>query len=89
MFNFRRLFLILTPYLWLGFFFLVPFIIVLKISLSDYAISIPPYTPTLDLSQGWAGIREFLDGLDAVAPFDPRHVIDHIFEIAHDVGQAA
>ncbi|HQU67170.1 MAG TPA: ABC transporter permease subunit [Albidovulum sp.] len=64
MFNFRRLALILTPYLWLGFFFLVPFIIVLKISLSDYAISIPPYTPLLDLSAGWTGLREFFNGLD-------------------------
>lgn len=64
MFNFRRLALILTPYLWLGFFFLVPFVIVLKISLSDYAISIPPYTPLLDLSAGWEGIKEFFNGLD-------------------------
>lgn len=64
MFNFRRLFLILTPYLWLGFFFLVPFVIVLKISLSDYAISIPPYTPVLDLSAGWAGIKDFFGNLD-------------------------
>jgi putrescine transport system permease protein len=64
MFNFRRWFLILTPYLWLGFFFLVPFAIVLKISLSDYAISIPPYTPLLDLSAGWAGIKSFFGQLD-------------------------
>lgn len=64
MFNFRRLLLILTPYLWLGFFFLVPFVIVLKISLSDYAISIPPYTPLLDLSAGWAGIKDFFGQLD-------------------------
>jgi putrescine transport system permease protein len=64
MFNFRRMFLILTPYLWLGFFFLVPFVIVLKIALSDYAISIPPYTPLLDLSAGWEGIKEFFSGLD-------------------------
>ena len=64
MFNFRRLFLILTPYLWLGFFFLVPFLIVLKISLSDYAVSIPPYTPLLDLSAGWEGIKTFFSELD-------------------------
>ncbi|MGL4279241.1 MAG: ABC transporter permease subunit [Albidovulum sp.] len=64
MFNFRRLFLILTPYLWLGFFFLIPFVIVLKISLSDYAISIPPYTPLLDLSAGWEGIKTFFSELD-------------------------
>ncbi len=62
--NLRRVLLIATPYFWLLFFFLVPFGIVLKIALSDYAISIPPYTPVLDLSQGWAGVREFLDGLD-------------------------
>ncbi len=62
--NFRRLFLIFTPYTWLLIFFLIPFAIVLKISLSDYAISIPPYTPVLDLEAGWAGVKEFLSALD-------------------------
>jgi putrescine transport system permease protein len=62
--NFRRLFLIAVPYLWLGALFLVPFIIVLKISLSDAAISIPPYAPTLDVSAGWESIKEFFSGLD-------------------------
>ncbi len=62
--NLRRLFLIATPYLWLLVFFLVPFVIVLKIALSDYAISIPPYTPTLDLSAGWEGIKTFFRELD-------------------------
>lgn len=60
----RRLILIAVPYLWLLALFLVPFVIVLKISLSDAAISIPPYTPTLDLSAGWQGIRDFLAALD-------------------------
>ena len=62
--NFRRLFLILTPYTWLLIFFLIPFAIVFKIALSDYDISIPPYTPKLDLSEGWAGITAFLSELD-------------------------
>jgi putrescine transport system permease protein len=62
--NFRRLFLIAVPYLWLGALFLVPFVIVLKISLSDGAIAIPPYTPTLDISGGWDSIKEFFSGLD-------------------------
>ena len=53
-----------VPYVWLLVLFLVPFLIVLKIALSDYAISIPPYTPTLDLSEGWAGFRAFLGELD-------------------------
>jgi putrescine transport system permease protein len=62
--NFRRLFLIATPYLWLVALFLVPFLIVFKISLSDYAISIPPYTPTFDIGAGWEGIKSFLSALD-------------------------
>ncbi|SDI37604.1 ABC transporter permease subunit [Aliiruegeria lutimaris] len=57
-------FLILVPYLWLLALFLVPFGIVFKISLSDTALAIPPYMPTLDLSAGWAGVREFLSELD-------------------------
>ncbi|TIT83284.1 MAG: putrescine/spermidine ABC transporter permease, partial [Mesorhizobium sp.] len=53
---------IIVPYLWLLFFFLVPFIIVFKISLSQTAIAMPPYTPVLDFSDGvsgfFAGFRE-------------------------------
>ncbi|MHA7825965.1 MAG: ABC transporter permease subunit [Roseovarius sp.] len=60
----RRAVLILTPYLWLLALFLVPFIIVLKISLSDIALAIPPYTPTLDFSEGWRGFKDFLSALD-------------------------
>lgn len=60
----RRLFLIGTPYLWLLVLFLVPFLIVLKISVSDIALAIPPYTPTLDWSKGWEGITSFFAALD-------------------------
>lgn len=60
----RRLVLIAVPYIWLLALFLVPFIIVLKISLSDIALAIPPYTPTLDLSGGWSAIRDFFGALD-------------------------
>jgi putrescine transport system permease protein len=56
---FSRL-VILVPYLWLLIFFLIPFIIVFKISLSQTAISIPPYTPVLSFGDGVAG---FIDGL--------------------------
>ncbi len=59
----RRISLILVPYLWLLALFLVPFLIVLKISLSDTALAIPPYTPTLDLS-GWETFRAFVGALD-------------------------
>jgi putrescine transport system permease protein len=39
---------IATPYLWLLFFFLVPFAIILKISLADPVVAQPPFTPTFD-----------------------------------------
>jgi putrescine transport system permease protein len=52
-----------TPYLWLIVFFLVPFVIVLKISLSQTAIALPPYVPVLDPSAGWDGIKRFFGGL--------------------------
>ncbi len=61
----RRLFLIAVPYLWLLALFLVPFAIVLRISFSDIALAIPPYTPTLDTSEGvWAGIRDLVSQFD-------------------------
>ena len=60
----RRFILIAVPYLWLLALFLVPFLIVVKISLSDIALSIPPYTPQLDLTAGWEGVKSFLAGLD-------------------------
>lgn len=60
----RRLAVIAVPYLWLLVFFLVPFIIVVKISLSDPAIAIPPYTPTLEMSDGWTGLKSFFGNLD-------------------------
>ena len=62
--NIGRKILVAIPYGWLLVLFLVPFAIVLKISLSDIALSIPPYTPTLDISAGWAGLRDFFSQLD-------------------------
>ena len=54
---------IAVPFLWLLVFFLAPFLIVLKISLSLPAIAMPPYQPVFDVADGiaglWAGIREF------------------------------
>jgi putrescine transport system permease protein len=54
---------LLLPYAWLLLFFLVPFLIVLKISLSQTALALPPYVPVLDLSAGWHGVQHFLAGL--------------------------
>ena len=42
-----RLAVIGLPWLWLGLFFLLPFAIVLKISLAEVRVAMPPYTPLL------------------------------------------
>jgi putrescine transport system permease protein len=52
-----------VPYAWMVAFFLLPFLIVLKISLSQSAMAQPPYTPVLDLSAGWRGVQSFFAGL--------------------------
>ncbi|OYW32817.1 MAG: putrescine/spermidine ABC transporter permease [Rhizobiales bacterium 12-66-7] len=58
-----RLFVIAIPYLWLLALFLVPFLIVVKISVSQDILASPPYTPLLDLSQGWAGLKDYVSQL--------------------------
>ncbi|MGH1424885.1 MAG: ABC transporter permease subunit [Pseudooceanicola sp.] len=60
----RRLILIAVPYIWLLALFLIPFLIVLKISLSDIALARPPYAPQLDFTAGWQGIKDFFAALD-------------------------
>src|SRR5712671_8110051 len=42
---------VLLPYVWLLLFFVVPFVIVLKISFSDIDLAIPPYKPLIE----WLG----------------------------------
>ena len=56
---------ILAPYLWLIAFFLVPCLIIFKISLAQTAIAQPPYTPVFDLSAGIQGVVRFITGLTA------------------------
>ena len=60
----RRWYVIAAPYLWLLLFFLIPFFIVFKLSLSDVATAIPPYVPLFDLSEGLSGISKFFSGFD-------------------------
>ncbi len=50
-----------VPYFWSLVFFLVPFLIVVKISLSETAIAMPPYLPTFG---GFDSLGEFLSELD-------------------------
>lgn len=63
-FDWGRFLLIAIPFLWLLIFFLLPFAIVVKISLSDTANALPPYVPTLNFSEGLSGITSFFSQLD-------------------------
>ena len=55
-----RWLVVLLPYAWLLVLFLIPFLIVIKISLSTTAIAMPPYAPAFGLGDGIAGI---IDGV--------------------------
>ncbi len=56
-----RVFVVALPYLWLVLFFVAPFFIIFKISLSDTAIALPPYTPVFE---GFGAIQDFVSQLD-------------------------
>ena len=47
---------IAAPYLWLAIFFLVPFLLVFKISFADSDTTIPPYTPLFTMEIGRAHV---------------------------------
>jgi putrescine transport system permease protein len=81
----RRL-VIVVPYVWLAAFFLVPFLIVLKISLSQTAIAQPPYAPVFDPASGIAGLRALLDALVldnyALLASDPIYLISCVRSVS-------
>lgn len=70
------------PYAWLVAFFLVPFLIVLKISLSQSAIALPPYTPVLNPAAGWRGLEDFVGGLSLdnyrLIGSDPLYLLSYV-----------
>src|SRR5262245_17020837 len=55
--------IVLVPYLWLATFFLFPFLIVVKISLSHTAIAQPPYTPVFYPAAGWESFKQSFSAL--------------------------
>lgn len=69
------------PFVWLAAFFLFPFLLVAKLSLSDVALAIPPYQPRLDLSQGLDGLSTFAKGLDLETYARLR--TDHLYVAAY------
>jgi putrescine transport system permease protein len=74
--------LVALPYAWLVAFFLLPFLIVLKISFSQSALALPPYTPLFQLEAGWRGIADFLAGLSldnyGRLVSDPLYVLSYV-----------
>jgi len=70
------------PYLWLLALFLVPFAIVVKISLSQTVIASPPYRPLLDLAAGWEGLRSYVAHLStdayALLASDPLYLTSYL-----------
>jgi putrescine transport system permease protein len=70
------------PYAWLAAFFLVPFLIVLKISLSQTAIAQPPYAPLFDVAAGLQGLRNFFAGLSldnyVFLGSDPLYILSYV-----------
>jgi putrescine transport system permease protein len=74
--------IVAVPFLWVAALFLVPFLIVLKISFSQTAIAQPPYLPVFDLSAGWQGLTDFfgkltLDGYALLAS-DPLYIRSYL-----------
>jgi len=60
----------------------VPFLIVLKISLSQTAIAQPPYVPVLDLAAGWPGLQAFFAALSfdnyVLIGSDPLYLLSYV-----------
>jgi putrescine transport system permease protein len=77
---------VLVPYLWLFVFFLLPFLIVLKISLSHTAIAQPPYAPVFDPAVGWQGLRAYLGSLSfenyGLVVFDSLYLASYMKSLA-------
>jgi putrescine transport system permease protein len=80
--RFWRKLVVRIPYAWLLAFFLVPFLIVLKISLSQTAIAQPPYTPLFDIVAGWRGLAAFFAGLSLdnyrLLGSDPLYLLSYV-----------
>ena len=80
--SFWRMLVVRIPYAWLVAFFLVPFLIVLKISLSQTEIAQPPYMPVLDLAAGWNGIAAFFSALSfgnyVLLGSDPLYLLSYL-----------
>jgi putrescine transport system permease protein len=72
----RRRAVLALPYIWLLLFFLAPFLIVLKISLAEQAIGVPPYTALLATGTGGWQVQASVDNYD-------RLIGDKLYVVAY------
>ena len=77
----RRGWTALAPFLWLSLFFVFPFVLVAKLSLSDAALAIPPYAPRLVWAHGLSGVVQFIKSLDLETYV--RLTRDHLYVAAY------
>ena len=81
-FSLGRKLIVRVPYVWLLAFFLLPFLIVVKISLSQTAIAQPPYTPVFEVAAGWHGLLAFFRGLSfdnyVLLGSDPLYLVSYV-----------
>lgn len=68
--RFGRLVLIAVPFVWLALFFLLPLLIVVKISLAESVVGIPPYTPLFSHQIGGAKLQASLANFALIASDD-------------------
>ena len=71
---------IAIPFLWLLFFFAIPFLIVLKISFSRLAIAMPPYTPIVEVVDKALHLRLNLGNYAALFT-DPQYGLAYLSSI--------
>src|SRR5271163_550560 len=83
--SFGRRLVTWIPFGWLAVFFLLPFLIVVKISLSQSALARPPYVPLFDIAAGLHGVTAFFGALSldnyALLGSDPLYILSYVKSI--------
>src|SRR6202045_1918710 len=68
------------PLFWLLLFFLIPFIIVLKISFSEVRLAMPPYAPLFQWVQGWPTPKLHLSNYGFLFT-DPLYISSYLYSL--------
>jgi putrescine transport system permease protein len=71
-----------VPMFWLLLFFLVPFLIVFKISLSETRLAIPPFAPLFEWHNGWPVIHLHLSGYQRIlVGEDKLYLLSYLYSV--------